>query len=40
VQAAIVIGVILLAWFLLVAPGCGSGDSGTTTTTVPGGSPR
>jgi hypothetical protein len=35
VRVAIVAGVILLAWFLFVVPGCGSGDSGTTTTRVP-----
>jgi hypothetical protein len=35
VQAAIVVGVIFLAWFLFAVPGCGSGDSGTTTRQIP-----
>jgi membrane-associated protease RseP (regulator of RpoE activity) len=36
VLAAIVVGVIVLVWFLFVAPGCGSGDSGTNASTVTG----
>ena len=31
----VVIVAIWLVWFLLQAPGCGSGGSGTTTTKVP-----
>jgi hypothetical protein len=34
------VGVIVLMWFLFVAPGCGSGDSGTNTSTVPETQPR
>jgi hypothetical protein len=33
--ALIVVVAIWLVWFLLAAPGCGSGGSGTTPTHVP-----
>ena len=35
VRVLTVVVAIWLVWFLLAAPGCGSGDSGTTTTKVP-----
>jgi hypothetical protein len=34
-RALIVVVAIWFVWFLLAAPGCGSGNSGTTTTQVP-----
>ncbi|HEY8843225.1 MAG TPA: hypothetical protein VIM23_04910 [Gaiellaceae bacterium] len=34
-RALIVVVAIWLVWFLLAAPGCGSGGSGMTTTQVP-----
>jgi hypothetical protein len=40
VLAAIAVGAIVLVWLLFVAPGCGSGDSGTNTVTVPETQPR
>jgi hypothetical protein len=40
VTAAIVVGVIVLVWFVLAAPGCGSGDTGTDTGAAPGAEPR
>jgi hypothetical protein len=40
VAAAIVVGVLVLVWFLFVAPGCGSGDTGTDTGVAPGAQSR
>jgi hypothetical protein len=34
------VGVIVLLWFVLAAPGCGSGDTGTDTGAAPGAEPR
>jgi hypothetical protein len=34
-RVLIVVAAIWIVWFLLAAPGCGSGGSGTTPTKVP-----
>jgi len=36
VTAAIGVAVIVFVWFVLAAPGCGSGDTGTDTGIAPG----